>query len=314
MTKYIVTRLLIAIPVLLGVSLISFAIMRMTPGDIPRTILGQEARPEEVAALRQQLGLDDPVLVQYGRFLFQALHGDLGESIKYRRSVTAMILERLPTTATLAVCAFILSALFALPLGITAALGRGTLADFATMLIALIGVSAPSFWIALMLIFFFAYKIQLFPATGLPSFQTAGLGMLRHLVLPTTSLAIMSSAITARMVRSNMLEVLGRDYMRTARAKGLGARQVILKHGLRNALIPTITVMGMQLSGLLGGAVVTETVFAIPGIGLLAVDAIQGRDFPIVQGVVLMVACIVTLMNLAVDLLYVVLDPRISYT
>ena len=303
-----------AIPVLFIVSLISFAIMRMTPGDITRTILGQEARPEDVAALRQQLGLDDPILVQYGTFIAHAASGDLGQSIKYRRPVTEMVLERLPTTATLATTAILLSLLIALPLGIIAAIGRGTLADFATMLVALIGVSAPSFWVALMLIYFFSYKLHLFPATGLPSFESAGFEMFKHLVLPATSLALMSSAITARMVRSNMLEVLNRDYIRTARAKGLGSSRVILYHALRNALIPTVTVIGLQLTTLLGGAVVTETVFALPGVGLLAVDAILSRDFPVVQGVVLLVACVVTLVNLSVDLLYGVLDPRISYS
>ena len=313
MRNYLITRFLLAIPVLFVVSLISFIIMHLTPGDITRTILGQEARSEDVEALRLQLGLDDPILVQYGQFVAQAVRGDLGQSIKYRRPVTEMVLERLPTTATLAVTAILLSILIALPLGIIAAVSRGTLADFATMLIALIGVSAPSFWVALMLIYFFSYKFHLFPATGLPSFETAGLEMFKHLILPATSLALMSSALTARMVRSNMLEVLNRDYIRTARAKGLSGWRVILYHALRNALIPTVTVVGLQLSTLLGGAVVTETVFALPGVGLLAVDAILSRDFPVVQGVVLLVACIVTLVNLSVDLLYTVLDPRVSY-
>lgn len=314
MSRYIATRFLMAIPVLLVVSIISFVIMRMTPGDIAHTILGQDARPEDVAALRLQLGLDDPVPLQYGKYFVRAVQGDLGQSIKFRRPVTEMILERLPTTATLALTAILLSILIAVPLGIIAAIGRGSVADFATMLIALIGVSAPSFWVALMLIYIFSYKLHVLPATGLPSFETAGLDMFKHLVLPSTSLALMSSALMARMVRSNMLEVLGRDYMRTARAKGLAPWRVILHHGFRNALIPTVTVVGLQLSTLLGGAVVTETVFSLPGIGLLAADAIAARDFPVVQGVVLVAACVVTLVNLSVDLLYGLLDPRISYS
>ncbi len=314
MTKYVLTRLLMAVPVLFVVTLIAFIIMHMTPGDITRTILGQEARPEDVAALRARLGLDQPIAVQYAQFLGHALSGDLGQSIKFRRPVTEMVLERLPTTITLAFTAILLTILIAIPLGIIAAMGRGGIADFATMLIALIGVSAPSFWVALMLIYFFSYRMHIFPATGLPGLDTAGLGALSHLVLPATSLALMSSALTARMVRSNMLEVLNRDFIRTAHAKGLSHRRVILRHALRNALIPTVTVIGLQLSGLLGGAVVTETVFALPGVGSLAVDAISARDFPVVQGVVLLLACIVTLVNLIVDLLYGVLDPRISYS
>jgi peptide/nickel transport system permease protein len=314
MSRYLATRFLMVIPVLFVVSLVSFSIMYMTPGDITRTILGQEARPEDVAALRQQLGLDDPIALQYGKYLARAAQGDLGQSIKFRRPVTEMIMERLPTTATLALTAILLSMLVAVPLGIIAAVGRGSLADFATMLIALVGISAPSFWVALMLIYIFSYKLHVLPATGLPSFESGGLDMFKHLLLPATSLALMSSALMARMVRSNMLEVLGRDYMRTARAKGLSPARVILQHGFRNALIPTVTVVGLQLSTLLGGAVVTETVFSLPGIGLLAADAIAARDFPVVQGVVLVAACVVTLVNLSVDLLYGRLDPRISYS
>lgn len=313
MGRYVTTRFLTAIPVLFGVTLISFMIMHMTPGDPARIILGQEARPEDVAALRERLGLDDPIPVQYGRFLLRTLSGDLGRSIKYRRPVSDMVLERLPTTAILACSALVLSVSFAIPMGIIAAINRGTGGDLVTMLVALIGVSAPSFWVALMLIFVFSYKLRLFPATGLPSFATAGFDMFKHLVLPSTSLALMSSALTARLVRSNMLEVLRQDYMRTARAKGLSEVRVILIHGFWNALIPTVTVVGMQLGSLLGGAVITETIFALPGVGRLAVDAILARDFPVVQGVVLLVACVITFVNLAVDLLYGFLDPRITY-
>lgn len=314
MRSYVLTRLLMALPVLLGVSLMAFVIMHMTPGDPARIILGQEARPEDVAALREQLGLDDPVLIQYGRFIGRALQGDLGQSLKYHRPVSGMVLERLPTTALLAGLSLALSVTVAIPLGVTAAVRRGTLTDVATMMVALVGVSAPSFWVALMLIFFFSYKWQVLPATGLPTFANAGWGMLKHLVLPATSLALMSSALIARMVRSNLLEVLRQDFMRTARAKGLRPMRVLMKHGLRNALIPTVTVVGLQLGTLLGGAVITESVFGLPGVGWLAVDAVQSRDFPVVQGVVLLVACAVTLANLLVDLVYGLLDPRISYS
>ena len=313
MRKYILARILLVLPVLAGVSMISFVILHLTPGDPARIILGQEARPEDVLALRAQLGLDDPVLVQYARFVARAARGDLGKSIKYRQPVGEMILERLPTTMLLALMSLTLSVLIALPLGIIAALRRGTWIDFATMVVALVGVSAPTFWVALMLIFLFAYKLRIFPGAGLPSFSTAGVAALSHLVLPACTLALVSAALVARMTRSNMLEVLRQDYMRTARSKGLALFQVVVKHGLRNALIPTVTVVGLQLGTLLGGAVITETVFALPGVGRLAVDAILARDFPVVQGVVLIVACTATVMNLLVDLAYGMLDPRITY-
>lgn len=313
MRTYILTRALLAIPVLLGVSLISFTILHLTTGDPARIMLGQEARPEDVTALRRELGLNAPIFVQYGRFLNHALHGDLGKSLKYRQPVGQMIGERLPTTILLTCMALGMSVAFALPLGVIAALRRGTVTDVAAMLAALVGVSAPTFWVALMLIFLFAYQLRLFPAAGLPAFGTAGFAMLHYLVLPSVTLALASAALVARMTRSNLLEVLHRDFMRTARSKGLGPARIIINHALRNALIPTITVVGLQLGTLLGGAVVTETVFALPGIGRLAVDAIQARDFPVVQGVTLIVALAVTLTNLCVDLAYGLLDPRVAY-
>jgi len=311
---YILTRILSMLLVMVGVSVIAFVILHLTPGDPARIMLGQEARPEDVTALRATLGLDDPIPIQYARFVGRALRGDLGASLKYRQPVSVMISERLGTTILLALASLALSVSFAVPLGIIAALRRGTFADFTTMAIALVGVSAPTFWIALLLIFAFAYKLQILPAAGLPSFSTAGLAMLKHLLLPAMTLALVSGAIVARMTRSSMLEVLRQDYVRTARAKGLRLSQIIIKHGLRNALIPTVTIVGLQLGTLLGGAVVTETVFALPGIGRLAVEAIQSRDFPVVQGVVLIAACAVTLSNLLVDLAYGLLDPRITYS
>ncbi len=313
MRTYALTRILSMLLVLAGVSVISFVILHLTPGDPARIILGQEARPEDVTALRAALGLDEPIPIQYMRFVGRALRGDLGESLKYRQPVSLLISERLGTTILLAFASLTVSVSFAVPLGITAALRRGTFADFATMVIALIGVSAPTFWTALLLIFAFAYKLRILPAAGLPSFSTAGLAMFKYLLLPTMTLALVSGALVARMTRSSMLEVLRQDYVRTARAKGLAPAQVIIKHGLRNALIPTVTIVGLQLGTLLGGAVVTETVFALPGVGRLAVDAIQSRDFPVVQGVVLIAACAVTLANLLVDLAYGLLDPRITY-
>ena len=313
MRAYLLTRLLLTLPVLVGVSLVSFTILHVTGGDPARIMLGQEARPEDVSALRRTLGLDAPILVQYGWFVGRALRGDLGQSLTYRQPVRQMIGQRLPTTLMLTGVALALSVAAALPLGVAAALRRGTGVDAAAMFVALLGVSAPTFWVALMLIFCFAYKLRWLPAAGLPGPSTGGAAVLAHLLLPGSTLALASAALIARMMRSNLLEVLHRDFMRTARSKGLAPRQVLARHAVRNALIPTVTVVGLQLGTLLGGAVVTETVFALPGVGRLAVDAIQARDFPVVQGVVLVVAVAVTGANLLVDLAYGLLDPRISY-
>ena len=313
MRAYLLTRLLLTLPVLVGVSLVSFTILHVTGGDPARIMLGQEARPEDVSALRRTLGLDAPILVQYGWFVGRALRGDLGQSLTYRQPVRQMIGQRLPTTLMLTGVALALSVAAALPLGVAAALRRGTGVDAAAMFVALLGVSAPTFWVALMLIFCFAYKLRWLPAAGLPGPSTGGAAVLAHLLLPGSTLALASAALIARMMRSNLLEVLHRDFMRTARSKGLAPRQVLVRHAVRNALIPTVTVVGLQLGTLLGGAVVTETVFALPGVGRLAVDAIQARDFPVVQGVVLVVAVAVTGANLLVDLAYGLLDPRISY-
>jgi len=310
---YLLTRLLLTLPVLVGVSLVSFTILHVTGGDPARIMLGQEARPEDVSALRRTLGLDAPLLVQYGWFVGRALRGDLGQSLTYRQPVRQMIGQRLPTTLMLTGVALALSVAAALPLGVAAALRRGTGVDAAAMFVALLGVSAPTFWVALMLIFCFAYKLRWLPAAGLPGPSAGGAAVLAHLLLPGSTLALASAALIARMMRSNLLEVLHRDFMRTARSKGLAPRQVLVRHAVRNALIPTVTVVGLQLGTLLGGAVVTETVFALPGVGRLAVDAIQARDFPVVQGVVLVVAVAVTGANLLVDLAYGLLDPRISY-
>lgn len=313
MFSYVTTRVAAAVPVLLLVTFFAFLVLFLSPGDPVRVMLGQEARAEDVQRVRQELGLDRSVPEQYLRFLGRVATGDLGDSYKYRRPVASMIFERLPVTIVLAAASLLLSLVIAIPLGIVAALNRGRLPDAVTMVVALFGVSAPSFWIALMLIYVFAYRLDIFPATGLPPVREAGLGVLLHLVLPALSLAVISSGLLARIVRSSMLEVLGRDFMRTATAKGLSRTKVVFKHGLRNAMIPVITVIGLQLGGLLGGAVVTETVFALPGVGRLAVEAIQSRDIPVVQGVVLVLAIGIVFVNLFIDLLYGLIDPRIKY-
>lgn len=313
MLTYVTTRLAAAVPVLLLVTFFAFIVLFLSPGDPVRVMLGQEARAEDVQRVRQELGLDRSIPEQYLRFLGRVITGDLGDSYKYRRPVASMVFERLPVTVVLATASLLLSLVIAVPLGVVAALNRGRVPDAVTMVVALVGVSAPSFWIALMLIYVFAYRLDVFPATGLPPIREAGLGVVMHLVLPSLSLAVISSGLLARIVRSSMLEVLGRDYMRTAVAKGLPRWKVVFKHGLRNAMIPVVTVIGLQLGGLLGGAVVTETVFALPGVGRLAVEAIQSRDIPVVQGVVLVLAIGIVFVNLFIDLLYGLIDPRIKY-
>lgn len=312
MVRHLAWRLFSALPVLLAVSFLTFLIPQVTPGDPARIVLGPEAPVEDVQRLHHDLGLDQPLLVQYGRYLGKVIRGDLGDSIVYRQPVFQLVAERLPVTLLLAVSALLVGTLAAIPLGVIAALNRGKARDVGTMVAALLGVSTPSFVVALLLIYFFAYKHRLFPSTGLPSFGKAGWGTLRYLVLPTAALATSSVALSARLLRSSMLEVLNQDYVRTARAKGLGGWRLVRVHCLKNALIPMVTVMGLQFGVLIGGAVVTETVFALPGVGRLAVDAISARDFPVVQGIVLFIAISIVLINVVVDLVYRWLDPRVS--
>jgi peptide/nickel transport system permease protein len=314
MGRYLATRLALAIPVLLGVSVIAFMIIHITPGDPARIVLGQTASEADVLRMRDQLGLNDPLPVQYWHYLTNAVGGDLGESIAFQQPVTTLIFERLPVTITLALLAFTVSVALALPLGVLAATRRGRAADVVTRLVALIGVSAPSFWLALMLIFLLAYKLPLFPSAGFPGFAEGGIGALQHLILPAISLALAQVALSARTLRANLIEVLGKDYVRTAEAKGLVQRRVVWIHALRNALIPVITVIGMQVGVLLGGAVITETVFALPGIGRLSIQAVQANDLTLVQGVVLVAAVGVTVTNILVDVLYGFINPRVSFT
>lgn len=312
MARYVLKRIVAAIPVLLVVSVLTFLIPHVSAGDPARTILGPDASQADVDRMRNDMGLNDPLIIQYTGYLAGVVTGDLGESAVHRRAVSTLIAERLPLTLTLALGALLLGIVVALPLGVVAALNHGRFADFGTMLVALVGVSTPPFAVGLLLIYLFAYRWGILPSAGLPSFADEGLSSLRHLVLPIATLALSSVALSARLLRSGMLEVLNQDYVRTARAKGAGIWTVVRTHCLKNALIPIVTVLGLQLGTLIGGAVVTETVFALPGVGRLAVDAIAARDFAIVQGVVLIVAIAIVVINLLTDLLYRWLDPRIS--
>lgn len=305
MLRFLLTRILATIPVLFGVSLLVFMMLHLVPGDPVKMMLSEfQTTPEQVELLRSQLHLNEPLPQQYGRFVINALRGDLGLSIRSKRPVRNEIAENLGSTMQLAAVALLIAAGIGVPLGIIAALRQHTWVDFGSMLLALNGVSMPSFWLGLLLIFFFSLHLGWFPATG-------G-GDLRHLILPALTLGLGASAIIARLTRSSMLEVLQQEYMTTARAKGLREMTVVLRHGLKNALIPVITIFGLQFGSLLSGAVVIETVFARPGIGRLIVSAILAKDFPMVQGIILFTATAYVLVNLLVDLTYGLLDPRIQ--
>jgi peptide/nickel transport system permease protein len=283
-----------------------FSMLVLVPGDPVQLMLSEfQTTPEQIARLRSQLHLDEPVPVQFGRFVWDAAHGDLGTSIRTRRPVTTEIADNFPSTLQLAVAGLLVAGVLGVTLGIIAAATKQQTLQLSAMLLALIGVSMPSFWLGLLLIFALSLQIRLFPATG-------G-GDLLHLVLPAVTLGLGAAAILARLTRSSMLEVLRQEYVTTARAKGLNEWLVILRHALKNALIPVITIFGLQFGQLLAGTVVVETVFARPGLGRLIIDGILNKDFPVVQGVVLVVAVSYVLVNLLVDIGYAVLDPRIRY-
>lgn len=305
MYQYIARRLMLTIPVVFGVSIIVFSIIRLIPGDPARAIAGVNATPQFIEQVRVRYLLDQPLYVQYGRFLTDFMRGELGNSIFSGRPVTTEIGERFPRTLLLATVSLVIATMLGVTAGIVSATRRNSLFDNASMLVALVGVAAPVFWMALMLQLLFAVQLRILPATGI--------GTLRHIVLPSITLGTASAALMARITRSSMLDVLRQDFITTARAKGLNERLVVYKHALKNALIPVVTVLGLQFGILLGGAVLTETVFAWPGVGRLLVDAILRRDYPIVQGTVMLLALLFVLINLVVDIVYAFLDPRIHY-
>lgn len=306
MLRYIRTRLLAALPVLFGVSILVFSMLHLLPGDPAQIILGEAVTSAaELARMRRELGFDAPFHVQYGMFLGRALQGDLGRSLQTRRPVLDEILTQLPSTVQLTLAGLALAVLIGLGLGVIAATRRGSWVDALCMALALGGVSMPAFWLGLMLIFLFALQLGWLPATGQ--------GGVTRLILPAVTLGYGAAGVIARLVRSSMLEVLRIEYVTSARAKGLAERRVIYRHALRNALIPVITIVGLQFGALLGGTVVIETVFARQGIGRLLVGAILYKDFPLVQGIVLFTASAYVLVNLLVDLGYAMADPRIRY-
>jgi ABC-type dipeptide/oligopeptide/nickel transport system permease component len=303
MTGYIVQRLLQAVVVLWGVSLIVFFLLRLAPSDPITLLLAETATPEQIAEARHELGFDQPIYVQYLLFMERALQGDLGRSLFYKEPALGVILRSLPNTLLLGGIAFVLSVAVALPVGIVSALRRDSIWDYLGIGLALIGQATPPYWLGIMLILLFSVKLRLLPTSG--SFGP------EYVVLPSVTLAAVLMPIVTRLVRSGMLEVMHEDYVRTARAKGLRERMVVGTHALRNMLIPLVTVLGLQLTSLLGGAVIIEQVFAWPGVGRVAVSAISSRDYPIVQASVLVVSTAFVLMNLFVDVLYAWLDPRI---
>ena len=314
MINYIIRRILLLIPLLLAVSLITFTLIHVAPGDPISTQFGLDPRgidKETVDRLREELGLNDPLPVQYFNYLRNLLKGDMGNSITTRSPVRDEILSRLPATLELAVAAIVLVLLFAIPLGIISAMNRGSLIDNLSMGGALLGVSMPSFWFGIMLMLLLSLELGWLPSAGRG--DGTFWGEIRSLLMPALTLAVGMIGIVTRIMRSSMLEVLNQDYVWTAHSKGLLPRTVLLRHVLRNALIPVITILGLQFASLLGGTVIVETIFAWPGIGRLAITAISRRDYPIIMGTVLVFSTLFVMVNLIVDVIYTYIDPRIRY-
>src|SRR5262247_3132796 len=305
MKAYVLRRLWQSALTLVGVSLLVFVILRVIPGDPAKMLLPEGAPASAVEELNRALGLKEPIWVQYAIFLRSVARGDFGQSFQYRAPALRVVVERVPATIELALTAMLLTVLFGVSIGVLAAVRRGTGYDYAGTVLAVLGQSLPNFWLGIMLFLLFGVSLRWLPTSGFEGW--------RHLILPGVTLAAFPTALVARLTRSSMLEILNRDFVRTGRAKGLGEGRVVVRHALRNAAIPVLTVIGLQIGTLLGGAVITESVFAWPGMGKLIVDAIFFRDFPVVQTVLILSATVFVVINLAVDLLYTVIDPRIRY-
>ncbi|MDO4785985.1 MAG: ABC transporter permease [Fretibacterium sp.] len=311
MGRFALKRFLQMIPTLFFVLLVIFSLMKLIPGDPALTLLGPEASPSDVAAFREELGLNRPLPVQFLTYLRNVARGDLGRSLIYRTDVLTLIAERLPTTLVLSLSALSIAILLGVPLGIFASIHHNGFWDMLITVLALLGVSVPIFWVGMLLIVVFVLNLGLLPSVGLGSWDKGLWNVVSHFILPSCALAFQSVGTIARFTRSSMLEVLRQDYIRTAHAKGLRSRLILERHALRNALIPVVTVAGLQLGHLLAGAVLTESIFALPGLGKLMVDAIMRRDFLLVQGEVLVIALLYLLVNFLVDLLYALLNPKI---
>ena len=313
MTGYIIRRVLATLPVLLVVALVVFALIRFAPGDPAAIIAGQEATQEEVEGIRRQLGLDRPLPIQLGIWFRDIFRGDLGRSILSKHEVSELIVQRVVPTLSLAVLTEIFALVVAIPLGVLAAWKANSWIDRAVMVFATLGFSIPVFWLGFILIFFFAVKIPLFPAAGYVAPSEDFISYLHRLALPSLATGVIIMALITRMTRATVLETLREDYVRTARSKGLSEETVLIRHALRNAALPIITVIGLGVAALLSGLVVTESVFGIPGLGRLLLNAIVSRDYPIIQGTILIISVVYVIINLLVDISYAFFDPRVRY-
>ncbi|MBC7473164.1 MAG: ABC transporter permease [Candidatus Sericytochromatia bacterium] len=309
MLEYLIKRLIMIPITLLGIFTISFALLYIVPGDPVSTIVGQHADPETIKAIREKMGLDKPIPVQYAMYLGKVVHGDLGRSEVRNEDVTPAIIERFPATIELTIASILIAVIFGIPIGIISAMKPYSFWDRFFMVFAIAGVSSPNFWIGQILILVLAYQLKILPDGGYSEYFPENL---KFLILPALALGIREVAVIARLTRSSMLEVVRLEYVRTARAKGLKESTVIIKHALRNALVPIVTYIGMDIGYLLGGAVITETIFTRPGIGLLAVQALRDKDIPMVLGTVLFASFLIVVANLLTDLSYAVLDPRVK--
>lgn len=305
MAHFLLRRLLLTIPVLLGVATLVFSLLHLVPGDPVQAMLGDSASPQDVSELRGRLGLDRPLLVQYGSFLRDLARGNLGTSLRTNQPVRAAILERLPATFELGAAAMVVAVLFAIPIGIVAAVNAGNRLDYAATTVSLLGISIPNFWLGPLLAIVFSVTLGWLPVSGT--------GTIAHLVLPAITLGLPLSALLARMTRASLIEELREPYVLAARARGVSRTRAVLRHAFRNSLIPIVTVLGLQIGAVLTGAIITETIFAWPGVGRLLIQSINFRDYPLVQGCVLLIAITYVTMNLLTDLVYGLLDPRIRY-
>ena len=312
---WLTRRVLLGLLAAFGVSVIVFALIRLVPGDVVTNLIGLEGNvsAEQQAEMRRLFGLDQPLWLQFGHWFGALVSGDLGESLRTQRPVFADLLLRFPVTLELSVLALLFAVLIGLPLGVLAALHRGRAADFLSSGFVLVGLAAPEFWLAILLILLFSLKLRLFPPNGFVPFAEAPLANLLSMFLPALALSLGLAAAVTRIVRASLLDVLSQDYVRTARAKGVTARRVVYRHALRNALIPVVTVVGLQVGNLLGGAVIIEQIFGLPGVGRYALEGINLRDYPVVQGAVLWIAVSYVLVNVAVDVLYGLIDRRVVY-
>ncbi len=313
MTAYLLKRTLILFLTLLLVSIVIFAVLMVIPGDPAQIILGVQATPEILQQLRHQLGLDRPAAIRYLHYMKQLATGDMGRSITYDVSISSLILSRLQVTIPLAILAMVFAILISIPMGIYSSLHRNRAGDYGIMAFSQIGLAVPAFWAGILLILLFAVTLHWLPAGGFHAWQTDPIKALRSLLLPAFSLGFVRAAVLTRMTRSAMLDVLGEDYIRTARSKGLPKRIVVYKHAFRNAIIPVVTIVGLQAGDLLAGAIIIENVFHLPGVGRLVFEAIGQRDLPVIQGVVLLIATVIVVINFVIDVAYLYLDPRIRH-